>query len=130
MNGVTIGRHKGIIYYTVGQRKGLGLSLGRPMFVHSKSAEKNTVSICDNEQLFSKRLTAENINLIAVDSIHRPLKLHAKTRYRQNPTPATVIQTDNDTIVVEFDEPVRAISPGQSVVLYDGDIVVGGGIIK
>ena len=129
MQGNTLGKHKGIIHYTVGQRKGLGISLGRPMFVHSKSADDNRVVLCDNDQLFSKNLTASNINLIATDRLDSPIRVLAKTRYHQIPVMATVNQTDEDKLSVEFDQPVRAISRGQSLVLYDGDVVIGGGFI-
>ena len=129
MQGNVLGKHRGIIHYTVGQRKGLGIALGQPMFVHSKNAATNDVVLCKNEELFSKTLTASNINLIACDKLDTPVKVCAKTRYHQIPAPATVIQTDANTIRVDFDEPVRAISPGQSVVLYDGDTVIGGGFI-
>ena len=130
MNGNILGEHQGIINYTVGQRKGLGIALGQPMFVHSKSASDNTVRLCTNEQLFEKHLTATDINLIATDKIETTIKVLAKARYRQVAAPATVVQTGENTLSVEFDEPIRAISPGQSVVLYDGDTVIGGGIIK
>lgn len=129
MQGNILGKHKGIIHYTVGQRKGLGIALGQPMFVHSKSALTNQVVLCKNEDLFSKTLTASNINLIACDSIDTPIRVCAKTRYHQLPVAATVYQIDDKKIQVDFDEPVRAISPGQSVVLYDGDTVIGGGFI-
>ena len=130
MDGKILGEHQGIINYTVGQRKGLGIALGQPMFVHSKSAADNTVRLCTNDQLFEKALTATDINLIATDKIESPLKVLAKARYRQVAAPATVVQTDENTFKVEFDQPIRAISPGQSIVLYDGDTVIGGGIIK
>ena len=129
MQGNILGRHKGIIHYTVGQRKGLGIALGQPMFVHSKSAESGDVVLCKNEELFSKTLTASNINLIACESIEEPIRVLAKARYHQIPAPATVVQIAPDRIRVDFDEPIRAISPGQSVVLYDGDTVIGGGFI-
>ena len=130
MNGKILGEHQGIINYTVGQRKGLGIALGQPMFVHSKSVADNTVRLCTNDQLFEKKLTATDINLIVADRLDSPLRVLAKARYRQTAAHATVIQTDENTLSVEFDEPIRAISPGQSVVLYDGDTVIGGGIIK
>lgn len=129
MQGNVLGRHKGIIHYTVGQRKGLGIALGQPMFVHSKSAKTGDVVLCKNEELFAKTLTASGINLIACDSIHSPIRVTAKARYHQTPTSATVVQIAPDKIRVDFNEPIRAISPGQSVVLYDGDVVVGGGFI-
>ena len=130
MNGNVLGEHQGIINYTVGQRKGLGIALGQPMFVHSKSVIDNTVKLCTNDQLFERKLTATDINLIATDKIEAPITVLAKARYRQSAAPATVVQTDENTLLVEFKEPIRAISPGQSVVLYDGDTVIGGGIIK
>ena len=130
MNGTVLGQHKGIIHYTVGQRKGLGIALGQPMFVHSKSALTDEVVLCKNEELFSKTLIANGINLIACDRIESPTRLLVKARYHHTAAPATVVQIDENRLSVEFDEPVRAISPGQSAVLYDGDTVVGGGIIE
>jgi len=130
MNGRVLGKHKGIINYTVGQRKGLGIALGEPMFVHSKDVVKNTVTLCKNDDLFSKKLDAVDINLIACDKLETPTRLFAKARYHHVAAPATVVQTNENTLSVEFDSPVRAISPGQSLVLYDGDTVVGGGFIK
>lgn len=129
-SGNVLGKSKNIIHYTIGQRKGLGIALGQPMFVLRKSAADNTVTLCDGKNLFDSTLWATNINLIATDSLERPTKLLAKARYRQEAMPATVVQTDEETLKVVFDNPIRAISPGQSVVLYDGDTVVGGGIIK
>ena len=86
--------------------------------------------MCKSEDLFTRTLTADNINLISVESIDKPMKISAKIRYRQSEQPATAIQTGGDSIRVEFDEPQRAITKGQAVVLYDGDTVVGGGTIK
>lgn len=130
INGNVLGKHKGMINYTVGQRKGLGIALGQPMFVRSKDAESNTVVLCRDEELYSKKLTATGINLIACDSLYEPTRLLAKARYRHTASPATVTQIDGHTINVEFDEPIRAIAPGQSLVLYDGNTVVGGGFIE
>ena len=127
--GNILGRHKGMIHYTVGQRKGLGIALGRPMFVKEKNPAENTVTLCENEELFSRRLTASKINLIACDDMLTPTRLQAKIRYKHDASPATVTQTDREHFVLEFDEPQRAIAKGQSVVLYDGDTLVGGGII-
>lgn len=128
--GNVLGRHKGIINYTIGQRKGLGISFTRPMYVTAVNPEDNTVVLGENEDLFTRTLTANDINLIPVDRIKEPLHLKAKIRYRQAEQWAWVTQTDDDTIKVEFDEPQRAITKGQAVVLYDGDIVVGGGTIN
>ncbi len=127
--GNVLGHHKGIIRYTVGQRKGLGLALPAPMYVKEKDLENNRIVLCGNEALFSKELTANEINLISVDKITEPMRVSARVRYNQKEQPATVTQIDEDTIKVVFDEPQRAISKGQAVVLYDGDTVVGGGTI-
>lgn len=129
-SGTVLGRHRGMIRYTVGQRKGLGIALGKPAFVCAKCAETNTVTLGENADLFSKSLTAHDVNLIACDSIPTPIRVTAKIRYGQNETPATVEQIGEGRIHVEFDTPQRAIAKGQSVVLYDGDTVVGGGIIE
>lgn len=130
INGNVLGRHKGIIRYTVGQRKGLGISHERPLFVLAVNPKENTVILTENEGLFTKTLTAKNINLITTEEIKEPVRLFAKIRYSHKEQPATVVQTGSDTITVEFDEPQRAITKGQAVVLYDGDTVVGGGIIS
>jgi tRNA-specific 2-thiouridylase len=129
-DGRVLGRHRGQLCYTIGQRKGLGIALGRPAFVTAKSATANTVTLGENTDLFTTRLTAKEINLIATDRLDRPMRLLAKARYRQEAALARVEQTDDDALTVEFEQPQRAISPGQSLVLYDGDYVVGGGIIQ
>jgi tRNA-specific 2-thiouridylase len=128
-DGRVLGRHKGQLHYTVGQRKGLGIALGRPAFVTAKSAVDNTVTLGENASLFTTRVVAKDINLIAFDQIDRPLRLLAKARYRQEPAYARVEQVEKNTLVVEFETPQRAVCPGQSLVLYDGDYLVGGGII-
>lgn len=128
-DGNILGEHKGVIGYTIGQRKGLGIALGKPMYVCGKCVESNTVYLGSNEELFSRELTAKNINLIPFDKIEGSVRLHAKVRYNQKEQSCTVTQTDEDTIKVTFDEPQRAITKGQAVVLYDGDTVVGGGVI-
>lgn len=128
-NGKVLGEHKGIIRYTVGQRKGLGLALPHPMYVKKKDLEKNEVILCDNESLFSRELYASDINLISCEKIDKPMKIKARVRYNQSEQPATVEQLDENTLHIVFDKPQRAISYGQAVVLYDGDYVVGGGTI-
>lgn len=128
-DGNVLGRHKGIIHYTIGQRKGLGLSLKEPMYVMSVNPETNTVTLGRDSELFSRTLAARDINLISVDDITEPIRVKAKVRYRHKEQWATVTRTDPDGIKVVFDEPQRAITRGQAVVLYDGDIVVGGGTI-
>lgn len=129
-DGKALGRHSGIINYTIGQRKGLGIALGKPMFVAKKNAVDNTVTLCDNEELFDKRLTAHSVNILKNTDLTKPQRVTAKIRYRHAPAPATAQLIDNDTLCVIFDEPQRAITPGQSVVIYDDDILIGGGIIS
>lgn len=129
MNGKVLGRHKGIIHYTIGQRKGLGLSLAKPMYVVKLDTKENKVVLGEHEDLFCKHLDANDINLISVERIDKPMRVKAKIRYRQVEQWATVIQTGDDSIHVEFDEPQRAITKGQAVVLYNGNVVVGGGTI-
>lgn len=129
LNGNVLGEHNGIIRYTIGQRKGLGIALGKPAFVCAKNVGENTVTLGENSDLFSSVLTAHDVNLITCDSIDEPMRVLAKVRYNQKEQPATVVSIGEGRIRVEFDEPQRAISKGQSVVLYDGDAVVGGGII-
>lgn len=127
-DGNVLGEHKGIIRYTIGQRKGLGLALPEPMYVCAKDLVNNKVILGRNEDLFSNELYAENINLISIKEIKEPIRIYAKVRYNQKAQPATATQS-GDRLHVIFDEPQRAICKGQAVVLYDGDIVVGGGTI-
>ena len=127
--GNILGRHKGIIRYTIGQRKGLGLSLKEPMYVMEINTTDNTVVLGRDADLFTDTLIANDINLISVPRIDGEMRVKAKVRYRHTEQPATVTQIGDDTIKVVFDEPQRAITKGQAVVLYDGDIVVGGGTI-
>lgn len=128
-NGKVLGEHKGIIRYTIGQRKGLGLALPCPMYVKEKNLDENKVILCTNDRLFSKELYATDINLISVDKITSPLHIKARVRYNQPEQDAIVEQIDDNTLHIVFDKPQRAISKGQAVVLYDGDYVVGGGTI-
>ncbi len=130
IQGNKVGTHSGIIHYTVGQRKGLGVAFGVPMFVKGKDTYHNTVTLCTNEQLFGTELIANRINLLSDVSFDSPTRVQAKIRYRHSPATATVVRTDGDTLSVKFDIPQRAIAPGQSVVFYDGDTVLGGGIIS
>ncbi len=129
MEGNVLGRHKGIIRYTIGQRRGLGLSLKQSMYVVKVDPINNTVILGYNEDLFSRELIANNINLISIPEIKGELRCKARPRYNATEQWATVTQLDADTIKVVFDEPQRAITKGQAVVLYDDDKVVGGGTI-
>ena len=128
-DGRVLGRHRGIIRYTIGQRKGLGLALPEPLYVKEKDMAANRVILSKEEGLFSRELEADAVNLISVAEIREPMRVRAKVRYRQAEQWATVTQLDSGRIRVVFDEPQRAIALGQSVVLYDGDVVVGGGRI-
>ena len=128
-DGTVLGTHRGIIRYTVGQRRGLGLALPAPLYVCEKDVARNRVVLCPNEALFSKTLTARDINLIAMEKLERPMRVKAKVRYKQTEQWATVEQTDENHFRLQFDEGQRAVSKGQAVVLYDGDVVIGGGTI-
>ncbi len=128
-SGNVLGRHRGIIRYTVGQRRGLGLSLQEPLYVIRKDAANNQIVLGTSDRLFSRELTAVRANWIAYEHPADGLRVQARIRYNQKAFPATVTQVQGDTFRLEFDEPQRAVSPGQSAVLYDGARVVGGGII-
>lgn len=127
--GEVIGRHKGISYYTIGQRKGLNLSLGKPVFVVEIRPESNEVVIGDNKEAFSDRLYAKELNFMSIESLEGILEVNAKIRYNHEGAKAKIQMLDEDTLECIFEEPQRAITPGQSVVFYMGDIVLGGGTI-
>ena len=129
-SGSVLGQHKGLIHYTIGQRKGLGLSFGKPMFVIGKNAENNTVVLGEGEKLMKSSLTARDVNFIAVDELTSPLPCKAKTRYSQVEQPCVITPISNGRVQVDFNAPQRAITAGQSVVFYEDDIVLGGGIIE
>lgn len=128
--GHPLGRHKGLARYTVGQRKGLGLSFEKPMYVAAKNIENNTVTLAENEQLFSKTLTARNLNWISIPELTDPIRAKARIRYHHQEQQALLEPIENGRVRVTFDQPQRAITPGQAVVFYDGDMVVGGGTIE
>ena len=151
--GNVIGRHHGAIRYTIGQRKGLGVAFGRPQFVCAKSMEDNTVTLSDEEAVFHDTLIVSEVNWIAIPELNKPVRVTAKHRYRAREAACTVypgdyvMRADNDQehmpripdaarctgtaddIYVVFDEPQRAMTPGQALVMYDGDVVLGGGTI-
>ena len=129
-NGKKVGRHKGMIRYTVGQRKGLGIALGKPAFVISKNAEKNQVIISDNEELlFNNTVHLKDVNFIPFEKPNGEIKVTAKLRYRHKEAPAVLrVEGENGAVLI-FDEPQRAAAPGQAAVFYDGEIVIGGGTI-
>lgn len=130
MNGTVLGKHKGQIHYTIGQRKGLGVSYEYPLYVISKDMATNTVVLGPNDALFSKELWASDVNFITVDKLTEPMRVTAKARYRMKDVPATIEPAEDGLVHVIFDEPQRAITPGQAVVFYDRQYVVGGGIIE
>lgn len=129
LDGNILGQHKGIIHYTVGQRKGLGLSLGKPVFVLEIRPETNEVVIGDNEDALSYTLRANRINFMSVEDLEGDKRVFAKIRYNHKGAWCTVKKCGEDEILCTFEEPQRAITPGQAVVLYDGDYVFGGGTI-
>lgn len=127
--GKVIGTHRGIIYYTVGQRKGLNLALGYPAFVLEIRPETNEVVIGDGTQVFSERVCADRINLMCRDRIEDGMKAVGKIRYNHSGASCRLYQKENGILECIFDEPQRAVTPGQALVLYDGDYVLGGGTI-
>ncbi len=128
-DGNVIGRHQGIHRYTIGQRKGLGVTFGKPVFVCDKNSENNTVTLGDSENLMKTSVTAEDVNLISVPDISGPMRITAKTRYNMRDSAGTLERVGDSRIKVTFDVPQRAPAKGQALVIYDGDIVVGGGTI-
>lgn len=129
-DGHILGKHSGIINYTVGQRKGLGLSLKKPMYVRKINPETNDITLCSEENLYKKSFTIKDINLIPLNIINKPLKLKVKTRYRQKEQLATITQIDDNRLHIELDVPQKAITKGQALVMYDSEVVVGGGTIE
>lgn len=128
-NGEVIGEHHGIHNFTVGQRKGLGVATGSPLYVIQISGASKQVIVGGEENLYSRTLRARRVNLIAVDELHEPMRVAVKIRHRHEPAAAMIESVGEDEILVTFDEPQRAITPGQAAVFYEGDIVVGGGWI-
>lgn len=128
-NGNILGTHKGIIRYTIGQRKGLGLALPCPMYVKEKNLQENKVVLCLNDELFGKELYADDFNWLSIEEPAEPVKCKARIRYNQKEQPALAEVLPDGKVKVVFDEPQRAICKGQAVVLYQDDIVLGGGTI-
>ena len=124
-----LAQHKGIVYYTIGQRRGMGISAAHPLYVLSIRSDKNTIVVGPEKELYKKNLLASRLNLISSEKITKPLKVKARIRYKHREAVALVIPVDSDKARVEFERAQRAITPGQSVVFYDVDSVIGGGII-
>lgn len=130
-HGRIVGKHKGLPLYTVGQRKGLGIAAGRPLYVVALDTDRNEVIVGSDEDVFASELIAEDLNFITIDNLTDQISVSAKIRYGAREGTALVTPlSDGQAVRVSFQEPQRAITPGQSVVFYDGDIVIGGGIIK
>ena len=127
-NGNILGEHNGIINYTIGQRKGLG-AFGKPMFVTAMNAENNTVTIGENGSQYSSGFIADRLNFIPFDSLEKPIRAGVKIRFKAKEQPALITPNGNGTVTVIFDEPQRSVTPGQSAVFYDGDIIICGGRI-
>jgi tRNA-uridine 2-sulfurtransferase len=128
-SGEVIGEHRGIHHFTVGQRKGLGVATGSPLYVIQIKRDTHQVVVGDPEELYSRTLRVHRTNLISVDDLSEPLRVAVKIRHRHQPAAAMIEKTARDQILVSFDEPQRAITPGQAAVFYDDDLVVGGGWI-
>ena len=128
-DGTKLGRHKGLIHYTIGQRKGIGVSYSEPLFVLDKDTKNNTLILGTKAEQGCKGLIAEKLNFISIDKLTGPIECTAQTRYHQKDMPCTVSPIADDKMLVEFHQPHKAVSKGQAVVLYDGDYVIGGGTI-
>jgi tRNA-specific 2-thiouridylase len=128
-DGQVLGEHTGIHNFTVGQRKGLGVATGSPLYVIQIKGDTREVVVGNQDELYSRTLRAHRVNLIAVENLREPMRVAVKIRHRHEPAPATLETSGDDEVLVSFDQPQRAITPGQAAVFYDGDIVVGGGWI-
>ncbi|MDR2642190.1 MAG: tRNA 2-thiouridine(34) synthase MnmA [Planctomycetaceae bacterium] len=129
-NGKKLGQHRGIIRYTIGQRKGLGIARATPYYVCSKNIEDNTIMLGDEADLYTEHVEAKDINLISCEQIETPIKVKAKVRYRQKEEEGIAEQIDNDKLRVKFDTKQKGIAIGQALVLYDGETIIGGGTIS
>ena len=129
-SGEVIGEHAGVHNFTVGQRKGLGVATGSPLYVIQISGANKQVMVGGEENLYSRTLRARRVNLISVDRLREPMRVTVKIRHRHEPAPAVLEHVSANEVLVSFDQPQRAITPGQAAVFYDGDVVVGGGWIQ
>lgn len=128
--GNILGRHKGIVSYTIGQRKGLGIALGKPVYVTGINVENNTVTLGSEKELFFREFIVNDFNWISGTVPYSVIHCNVKIRYRQKEQPAKAIPLSDGRVKITYNEPQRAITPGQAAVLYDGDIVLGGGVIE
>jgi tRNA-specific 2-thiouridylase len=127
--GNILGEHRGILFYTIGQRRNLGIAARKPQYVTAINPEKNAIVVGGRQELYRRELTASRLNWIAIDKPSQPIAVNARVRHRHREVAATVTPVANDYVRVRFEQPQPAITPGQSVVFYDGDTVIGGGII-
>lgn len=127
--GNVLGKHQGIIHYTIGQRKGLGKTFGKPMYVINIDSVNNRVTLGPNEDLFTGSFTVGDVNLIPIPELAGPMEVTVKTRYKQTEVPATIYPAGENKILVKFKDKQRAVTPGQAAVFYNGDVVIGGGKI-
>ena len=127
--GEVLGQHRGLAYYTVGQRRGLGLAFGKPLYVLELDPDRNAVILGESEELLATELVAGEVNFIPFDYLAQPLPVMAKIRYKAQPAAATIYPEEGNRLRVRFDQPQRAITPGQAVVFYQEDLVIGGGTI-
>jgi tRNA-uridine 2-sulfurtransferase len=128
--GQVLGRHRGIIYYTIGQRKGLGIAAPNPLYVSQIDVENNRIIVSDQSEIMSKSMIVKDINLISVDTLDSPVKVEVKIRVQHKAAPAVITGMSNGRAEIVFNEPQLAITPGQSAVFYIGDVVLGGGVIE
>lgn len=129
LQGEVLGRHRGLAFYTIGQRKGLGVNAGKPVFVLGMDVSNNRLIVDDENHLFSQKLVSIDNNWIGIESLEQPLNVEAKIRSAARPAKAWLEKQDHDRVLVHFNESQRAITPGQSVVFYQEDLVIGGGRI-
>ena len=127
--GKVLGKHQGVPFYTVGQRRGLGIAVGKPLYVTQLNATENTVTVGESDDLLEETMHVERINLISIEKLEEPIRAHVKIRSRDEGGAATINPVSDTEAVVKFDEPRRAITPGQATVFYDGEYVIGGGWI-
>jgi tRNA-specific 2-thiouridylase len=125
-----VGKHKGYPFYTIGQRRGLNIALGKAVYVSKIDPDKNIIYVDDEDKLYNSEFEAESINLMKLSAIEGKLSVNAKIRYKDTPSPALIEQISPGTILVKFEQPKKSITPGQSAVFYDGEDVIGGGIIS
>ena len=127
--GKTLGQHRGLIHYTIGQRKGIGIAAPEPLYVLAKDAATNSLIVGSKAELGTTEVRARDVNLISVATLNDPMRVTAKTHYRQTAQPATAVM-EGDQLVVRFDAPVTRPAAGQALVIYDNDTVVAGGTIE